>query len=263
MGGFRWPRVNLEIMRSLIPSRRSPPRTFCTGKIPQCNRRNPLRGPPPAPRPEQTTYSTWSNNPNCPTCHRRAPHRPFRPRLRRGQPPGRETQARSAQGSVPPGPVGIGRASLVQNRRMGSNTDRAGCLGGDGAIPRILFRRAILGLAFLGLLLGGAVAAVLSYPIVITLERPVRVTPEQAVQRLLYRPLAPLPSLQAHVAVAQHGGSGLDGLRLVRGIQDLLERSAGAPAEGHASRITPLVFVVADFKSEKSAGVSGLTLTSP
>ena len=44
---------------------------------------------------------------------------------------------------------------------------------------------------------------VLSYPIVITLERPVRVTPEQAVKDYLRGPVAPPAALPADVAVAR------------------------------------------------------------
>ena len=40
----------------------------------------------------------------------------------------------------------------------------------------------LYGIAFLILILGGIAAVILSYPILITLERPVRITPEQALR---------------------------------------------------------------------------------
>ena len=46
----------------------------------------------------------------------------------------------------------------------------------------LLFGMEAYGLAFLTLFGGGIIAIGLSYPILITLERPVRITPEQAVR---------------------------------------------------------------------------------
>ena len=111
------------------------------------------------------------------------------------------------------------------------------------------------GFAFLILLLGGLAAVVLSYPIFITLERPVRITPEQAVRDFYGALSHHVPHLQADVAASEHGGPDLDGVRFVRGLQGLLERSAGQLAHGHAGAMTPLVFEVADFKADKSAGM--------
>ena len=45
--------------------------------------------------------------------------------------------------------------------------------------------------------------------------------------RLLWCTLAPPPPLPADVVAAQHGGPGLDGVRVVRGFQGVLERSPG------------------------------------
>ena len=82
--------------------------------------------------------------------------------------------------------------------------------------------------ALLTLLVGGMVAVVLSYPILITLERPVRITPEQAVRDYYGALVAPPTPFSPDVVAAEHGRSDLDGVRVVRGFQGVLERSSGA-----------------------------------
>jgi hypothetical protein len=109
-------------------------------------------------------------------------------------------------------------------------------------------------LSFLSLILGGAVAVLLSYPIIITLERPVRVTPEQAL-RDFYGALAHhLPHyrrmwllLAATGRTTAHYGS-LEGFKAYWAGQLRELKSGRAPA------MTPLVFEIADYRGEKSAG---------
>ncbi len=111
-----------------------------------------------------------------------------------------------------------------------------------------------LGFLFLLLLLGAAGAAVLSYPILITLERPVRMTPEQAIRDFYgalshhvphYRRMWLLLSTAGRTSTAFGSFEGFkaywaDRIRTIKGSQ------AGA--------MTPLVFDVVEFRSEKSAG---------
>ena len=97
-------------------------------------------------------------------------------------------------------------------------------------------------------------AVVLSYPILITLERPVRITPEQALRDYYGALSHHLPHFRRMWLLLEHGGTDLDGLRIVRGFQGVLERSSGNHAQGHAGSLTPLVFEVVDFKADKSAG---------
>ena len=107
---------------------------------------------------------------------------------------------------------------------------------------------------FLAVLLGGAVAAVLSYPILITLERPVRMTPEQAVRDFYgalshhvphYRRMWLLLSTAGRTS-AYYGS--FEGFKAywIEHIQTLKGSQAGP--------MTPLVFEVADYRGEKSAG---------
>jgi hypothetical protein len=111
-----------------------------------------------------------------------------------------------------------------------------------------------LGPAFFTLLIGGLVAVVLSYPILITLERPVRVTPEQAVRDYYtalshhlphYRRMWLLLSTSGRISSSYGSFEGFKGYWTDR-LHDL--------RAGHAGDWTPLVFEVVNFKSDKSAG---------
>ncbi len=90
------------------------------------------------------------------------------------------------------------------------------------------FEWELYGTAFLTLIVGCIAAAILSYPILITLERPVRITPEQALRDYYGCAFAPFSPFSADVALAQYGGSHFNGLRVVRGFQGVLERPARA-----------------------------------
>jgi hypothetical protein len=111
-----------------------------------------------------------------------------------------------------------------------------------------------IGLLFLLLLVGGAGTALLSYPILITLERPVRMTPEQAVRDFYgalshhfphYRRMWLLLSTAGRTNSSYGSFEGFkaywaDRIRTIKGSQ------AGA--------MTPLVFEVVEYRGDKSAG---------
>ncbi len=118
----------------------------------------------------------------------------------------------------------------------------------------LYFATGSLGLFFLLLMLGGAGAAVLSYPILITLERPVRMTPEQAVRdfygalshhRPHYRRMWLLLSTAGRTTASYGSFDGFkaywaDRIRTIKG--------------SHAGVMTPLAFEVVEYRGEKSAG---------
>ncbi len=118
----------------------------------------------------------------------------------------------------------------------------------------LYFAMGSLGLFFVLLLVGGAGAAVLSYPILITLERPVRITPEQAVRdfygalshhRPHYRRMWLLLSTAGRTTSSYGSFEAFkaywaDRIRTIKGSQ------AGA--------MTPLVFEAVEYRGEKSAG---------
>lgn len=103
---------------------------------------------------------------------------------------------------------------------------------------------------------GGLLALVVSYPIVITMERPVRVTPEQAVNdyfgalchhRPHYRRMWLLLSTEGRIC-GEYGS--------FEGFRSYWTRRLDQLRAGRASRWTPLVFQIEGFESEKSAGKS-------
>jgi hypothetical protein len=112
------------------------------------------------------------------------------------------------------------------------------------------------GLTFILLIVGGVVALVLSYPILITLERPVRVTPEQAVRDFYgalshhvphYRRMWLLLARPGRFSASYGSFEGFkaywnDKLRTIKGSQ--------------AGTFTPLVFEVENYRGDKSAGKS-------
>ena len=100
-----------------------------------------------------------------------------------------------------------------------------------------MFGQEFYGLAFLLLLVGGLVAVVLSYPMLITLERPVRITPEQAMRELLWRAVAPCPALPPDVAAFECRRKNLDARsgrsRGSRGTGRISSRACARDMPGH------------------------------
>jgi len=113
-----------------------------------------------------------------------------------------------------------------------------------------------LGLTFLILLLGGAVAVVLSYPILITLERPVRITPEQAVRDYYAALSHHLPHFKRMWLLLSTAGRVSTAFGSYEGFKAYWKDRLGRLRQGHAGSMTPLVFTVADFKADKSAGMT-------
>jgi hypothetical protein len=109
-------------------------------------------------------------------------------------------------------------------------------------------------IGFFGLLVGVGLAIVLSYPILITLERPVRVTPEQAVRDFYgalshhfphYRRMWLLLSTAGRTTTSYGSFEGFK-----RYWTDRLRKLKG----GQAGTMTPLVFEIAEYRADKSAG---------
>lgn len=109
-------------------------------------------------------------------------------------------------------------------------------------------------LAALLLAVGGVGALILSYPILITLERPVRITPEQAA-RDYYGSLSHHfpPYRRMWLLLSARGRRSAE----FSTFDEFRRYWAGRLAqlrEGHAGALTPLVCQVEDFRAEKSAG---------
>jgi hypothetical protein len=117
------------------------------------------------------------------------------------------------------------------------------------------------GLAFLVLLAGVVALAVLSYPILITLERPVRVTPEQAVRDYFVALSHHVPHYRRMWLLLSNAGRSAGGFATFDGFRRYWRTRLGELRGGKSSAFTPLKFQVHDFKSEKSAGKSEISVS--
>lgn len=115
------------------------------------------------------------------------------------------------------------------------------------------------GLAFLVLALGGIVVTFLAYPIFVTLERPVRVTPEQAA-RDFYNSLSHhFPQYRRMWLLLSQEGRVCTNYGSYEGFKSYWKARVGELKRGgRASVATPLKFMVVDFKAAKSAGETDL-----
>ena len=111
-------------------------------------------------------------------------------------------------------------------------------------------------LALLLLLIGSVVAVVLSYPMLITLERPVRVTPEQALRDYYGALSHHVPHLRRMWLLLSTAGRVSASFGSFEGFKGYWRDELVRLRAGHAGPLTPLVFEVVNFKSEKSAGKS-------
>ena len=116
-------------------------------------------------------------------------------------------------------------------------------------------------LAFVLLVVGVAVAGVLSYPMLITLERPVRITPEQAVRDYYSALSHHVPHLRRMWLLLSTAGRVSTAFGSFEGFKGYWKEQLVRLREGHAGALTPLVFEVVNFKSEKSAGKARIDAT--
>ena len=114
------------------------------------------------------------------------------------------------------------------------------------------------GLAFLLLLGGGLVLAFLSYPILITLERPVRITPEQAVNDYAAALSHHFPHYRRMWLLLSRDGRVSGEFASFEGFRSYWKKRLAALKAGRTSGLTPLKFQVTKFRSEKSAGKTAI-----
>lgn len=119
----------------------------------------------------------------------------------------------------------------------------------------------IYGLAFLFFLTGGIFLAYLAYPIMITLERPVRITPEQAVQDYLAALSHHFPHYRRMWLLLSNRGKVSGSFASFEGFCEYWNKILKELRSGKTSGLTPLRFTIEDFKSPKSVGLSSLEAT--
>ena len=110
------------------------------------------------------------------------------------------------------------------------------------------------GLAMMLFIVGCVVAAILSYPILITLERPVRVTPEQAARDYFGALSHHLPHYRRMWLLLSARGRVSPCFASYEGFKNYWNTRVGQFRKGNAGSLSPLVFVVSDFRAEKSGG---------
>jgi hypothetical protein len=109
-------------------------------------------------------------------------------------------------------------------------------------------------LAAMLLLAGCLVALFLSYPILITLERPVRVTPEQAARDYFGALSHHLPHHRRMWLLLSAKGRVSPCFASYEGFKNYWNTRLSQLRQGQAGPLSPLVFAVSDFRADKSAG---------
>jgi hypothetical protein len=123
-------------------------------------------------------------------------------------------------------------------------------------IVYFLFGWELYGLAALVLLVGLIGAVVLSYPILITLERPVRITPEQAVRDFYGALSHHLPHYRRMWLLLARTGRTTSSYGSYEGFKAYWKEKLRTIKGNRAGSLTPLVFEVENFRGEKSSGKS-------
>ena len=113
-------------------------------------------------------------------------------------------------------------------------------------------------LAMLLLAVGMVIGLVLCYPIVITLERPVRMIPEQAAKDFYGALSHHRPHYRRMWLLLSNAGRTTSRFASFEGFQKYWVEKLKQLRQGHAGASTPLTFVVADFKAEKSVGKTAI-----
>ncbi len=131
-----------------------------------------------------------------------------------------------------------------------------GWLAGLGLVLYFLMGWEWYWLAFLVLMLGGLGAMVLSYPIFITLERPVRMTPEQALKDFYGALSHHLPHYRRMWLLLARSGRLSSSFGSFEGFKAYWDEKLQTIKGSRAGRWTPLVFEVEGYRGDKSAGKS-------
>jgi hypothetical protein len=129
-------------------------------------------------------------------------------------------------------------------------------LGGVGFVVLLLVYSTSSdpGLAFLILLAGIATLVVLSYPILVTLERPVRMTPEQAVADFYGALSHYVPHYRRMWLILSSAGRRSSSFSTYQGFKNYWKARLDQLKGDHAGTFTPLAFKIEEFKGEKSGG---------
>jgi hypothetical protein len=111
------------------------------------------------------------------------------------------------------------------------------------------------------LVAGGICLALLSYPVLITLERPVRVTPEQAVRDFYGALSHHVPHYRRMWLLLSRAGRTSGSFASFEGFQKYWRERLARLRGAKIPKTLPLKFQVTGFKSAKSSGLSAITVS--
>lgn len=111
-----------------------------------------------------------------------------------------------------------------------------------------------LGMTIITLLMGLGVIVLLSYPIAITLERPVRMTPEHAVRDFYGALSHHVPHMRRMWLILSSSGRSATEFDSYSEFRSYWKERITDLKRGKAAGITPLLVRIDDFKADKSAG---------
>ena len=138
----------------------------------------------------------------------------------------------------------------------GPDLIRVGLVGGATLVVTWFTLGLSIGLAFLVLALGGVACVLLSYPILITIERPVRITPEQAVTDFFAAASHHLPHYRRMWLLLGPTARSVGRFSSFEDFRSQWVRRMAGWKEGRGGKYTPLSFKVTEFRGEKSVGQS-------
>ncbi len=114
------------------------------------------------------------------------------------------------------------------------------------------------GMAFLILVAGLALLVALSYPIAVTLERPMRLTPEQAIKDFYAAASHHFPQYRRMWLLLSDAGRDCADFDSYAGFRSYWTSRMARIRGGRIKKLTPLTFVVKEFRSDKSAGQTAI-----
>ena len=139
----------------------------------------------------------------------------------------------------------------------GSDVVRLGVVAGATLVLAWLVSGWSISLSLLVMAAGGAATVLLSYPILVTLERPVRITPEQAVTDFFAAASHHFPNYRRMWLLLSNLGRGSGRFGTFEDFRDhWSSRVEGWRSSGGGGKYTPLKFAVVDFHADKSTGKS-------
>ena len=125
---------------------------------------------------------------------------------------------------------------------------------GSAILMFLLFSVGAYALAFLAVLAGFALAVALCYPVFITLERPIRMTPERAAKDYYEALSHYMPHYRRMWLLLSATGRNAGGYKTFDSFRRYWVERLASLRGNERQRFNDLRFVVDDFRSEKSAG---------